>query len=443
MSINVTLLVLVSLLRGQKPLERLQSTLFVDVFRTPVTDTSRFVNRSATRYDLNMLAQRILGPDEAYQLFQEAERRHGLMRDQSLADDAFISELERKLAGSIGAASARALISQVVIGETISLYELMKIADETQRMRDYSQRLEQKSRLLEATAGQLKDANDRLTLLDSQKDDFLSQVSHEVRTPMTSIRSLSEILLETEDIPRQQTERFLHIIHEESIRMTRLLDGILDLSLLEGEQSSWPLAPIDPEQALDKAIDVCQGLASSSSLLLLQGARARGVDRAGRRRPPEPGVHQPDLECDQVQHQRAAIRARQQPGRGRSIPGAGGRQRPRHPTRRTRKNLPEILARLGPHPLRHAGRRARPGHQLANHAAPGRQPGLDAGRRPAAPASGSSWRWWRPDSRQRRTAAGADGSPSGAPPLRSDTPACDGQADACAERRTYTATQVT
>lgn len=274
MAINITLFVLLSLSRGQKPLERLQGTLFVDVFRTPASDASRIVNRSATRYDLNVLAQRILGPDEALQLFQKAEQRHGLIRDNSLADDAFISELERKLAGSIGAASARTMISQVVIGETISLSELMKIADEAQRIRDYSLQLEQKSRQLEATAGQLKDANDQLTLLDSQKDDFLSQVSHEVRTPMTSIRSLSEILLDEQDIKAAQSKRFLHIINEESIRMTRLLDGILDLSLLEGEKTVWPLTPIDPEIALDNAINVCQGLASTGSLRLLNGERA-------------------------------------------------------------------------------------------------------------------------------------------------------------------------
>ncbi|MGV3653476.1 MAG: histidine kinase dimerization/phospho-acceptor domain-containing protein, partial [Noviherbaspirillum sp.] len=274
MAANTLAFVLVSLASSQKPLERLQSTLFVDVFRTPHGDTSRFVNRSATRYDLNMLAQRILGPEEAFRLFQDAEHRHGLMRDHSLADDSFISELERKLAGSIGAASARTMISQVVIGETISLYELMKIADETERVREYSHRLEEKSRQLEATAGQLRDANQRLTLLDSQKDDFLSQISHEVRTPMTSIRSLSEILLEASDIQERQAQRFLHIIHEESLRMTRLLDGILDLSLLENGPEAWPLAPIDPEAALDKAIDICQGLASASGVSLQRGGRA-------------------------------------------------------------------------------------------------------------------------------------------------------------------------
>ena len=62
-------------------------------------------------------------------------------------------------------------------------------ARETQSVREYSRRLEEKSRELEAAASQLSEANQRLTLLDAEKDDFLSHVSHEVRTPMTSIRS--------------------------------------------------------------------------------------------------------------------------------------------------------------------------------------------------------------------------------------------------------------
>lgn len=263
-SVNTLLFIVISLLRQPNPLERLQSTLFVDVFKTPVNSTSRFVNRSAMTYDLNIVAQRILGADEALRLFEAAAHRHGLELDQAIANDDFISELERKLAGSVGAASARAMISQVVIGETISLYELQQIADETQRIRDYSHKLEEKSQQLETTARKLKDANERLTMLDSRKDDFLSQVSHEVRTPMTSIRSMSEILLETPDLERNQSEHFLQVIHQESIRMTRLLDGILDLSVLEGEKADWPLSPVNPEIALENAIRICKGLTPSS-----------------------------------------------------------------------------------------------------------------------------------------------------------------------------------
>ncbi|MCD6672783.1 MAG: sensor histidine kinase [Burkholderiaceae bacterium] len=276
LSINTLLFVLVSLAREQRPLERLQSTLFVDVFRTTAEAASGLIRRSAKTYDLNLLAERILGPDEARRLFRDASD-DPLRSGAGRADAAFISQLERKLAGSVGAASARAMISQVVTGETISLDELMKIADETQRIREYSERLEYKSRELEIAARQLSEANERLTQLDAQKDDFLSQVSHEVRTPMTSIRSFSEILLETPDLDTTRARHFLAIIHEESERLTRLLDSTLDLSLLERGEAPWALERIDPEKALDRSIRMCHGLAANTKVSVLDGERARGV----------------------------------------------------------------------------------------------------------------------------------------------------------------------
>ncbi|HLT27860.1 MAG TPA: sensor histidine kinase [Zeimonas sp.] len=277
LSLNTLLFVLGSLWREPKPLERLQATLFVDVFRTPAEAAAALIRRSATTYDLNLLAQRILGADEAGRLFQDAGAQGHSPAAAARAEDAFISQLERKLAGSVGAASARAMISQVVTGETISLDELIKIADETQRIREYSERLERKSRELEVTAAQLGEANERLTRLDAQKDDFLSQVSHEVRTPMTSIRSFSEILLDTPDLEAKQARHFLEIIHEESVRLTRLLDSTLDLSQLERGEAPWALERIDPEDTLDRSMRMCHGLAANTRVRLLDGARARGV----------------------------------------------------------------------------------------------------------------------------------------------------------------------
>lgn len=269
LTVNALLFVGVSLLREPRPLEHLQSALFVDVFRNRAADVSRFVSRSAATYDLNVLAQRLIGADEARRLFDESGQGPDLEPHQPIAGDALITELERKLAGSVGAASARTMVSQVVTGETISLTALKQIADETERVRDYSHRLEAQSRHLAATAAELESANQRLTRLDTQKDDFLSQVSHEVRTPMSSIRSFSEILLRTPELGRAQTERFLHIIHDESVRLTRLLDGILDLSALEGADAPWALTPTDPEIALRKAIDICRGLTARCGVRLL------------------------------------------------------------------------------------------------------------------------------------------------------------------------------
>ncbi|HEX7044579.1 MAG TPA: sensor histidine kinase [Burkholderiales bacterium] len=275
LSVNTILFVLVSLARDPRPLERLQATLFVDVFRAPTA--SGLVQRSAATDDLSMLLQRILGPDEGLRVFRQAAGARDGEADLPIANDDFITQLERRLAGSIGAASARAMISQVVTGETISLEELMKIADETQRIRAYSRQLEEKSRELEAAAEQLRAANERLRRLDSEKDEFLSQVSHEVRTPMTSIRSFAEILLEHRDLDKAEAQRFLRIIHDESVRLTRLLDNTLDLSLLERGERPWLIERIDPEAVLDSATRACQGLAAHARVRIVSGPRATGV----------------------------------------------------------------------------------------------------------------------------------------------------------------------
>lgn len=274
---NTLAFVALSLAREQRPIERLQSTLFVDVFRTPADAASGLMRRTAAVQDLSVLAQRLLGANEAREFFRQSAREQGLEGDTPTADDAFITQLERKLAGSVGAASARTMVSSVVTVETISLDELMKIADETQRMRAHSQQLEEKSRQLEATARSLAEANERLTRLDSQKDEFLSQVSHEVRTPMTSIRGFAEVLRNTPDLDAARARRYLDIIHDESMRLTRLLDSTLDLGLLERGEAPVAISAIDPEAALEGSLRLCQGLAAGARIRIESGERAAGV----------------------------------------------------------------------------------------------------------------------------------------------------------------------
>ena len=269
---NVTFLIGISLMREPKPIEWLQSALFVDVFRTASGDADRFVQRSAAAEDLFILGQRILGAEEARRLFAEAAREQGLEGGLPVATDVFIARLERELAGSVGAASAHAMVSQAAGGETISLGELMRIADETQQLVEYAAEVEKKSRELEAAAEQLRAANAQLRELDAKKDDFLSQVSHELRTPMTAVRSFSEILLDTEDLSDDQARRFLGIIHEESLRLTRLLNQILELNVLERGQGAIPTAPLDARDAVRRAVETTRGVAREAGGRLEIGA---------------------------------------------------------------------------------------------------------------------------------------------------------------------------
>ena len=273
--LNTTTLVCVSLATSQSALERIQATLFVDIFRRHPRAHPHILRGSATTDELFFVAERVLGWERARALFESSEIPRGEAASRLGVSSEFIAKLEREMASSIGAASAHVLLSKVVAGDSISLEEMMRIADETQQVIEYSHELEQKSLELRSIAHQLREANTLLEELHRQKDDFLSQVSHEVRTPMTSIRSFSEILLSDGGLNEAQRKRFVSIIHQESVRLTKLLDEILDLSALEHGESDWVNCSIDAEKVLDRAIAVCEALARQKAVKVESVSRAR------------------------------------------------------------------------------------------------------------------------------------------------------------------------
>ncbi|NOR62490.1 MAG: sodium:solute symporter [Rhodobacteraceae bacterium] len=260
MTLNITLFILGSLLSTPHPLERIQASQFVDVFRLDKSTGSYLVSRSATSEDLFTLAQRILGADPAQRLFLEMAQQQGKAQGLPDATDKLVQMLERELAGSVGAASAHAMVSQVAGGGTVSVDELMKIADETAQIMEYSQQLENQSHRLELAMQELRGANAQLTEMGAQKDAFLSQVSHELRTPMTSIRSFSEILRDSDNLDLPDAKRFLGIIQDESVRLTRLLDEILDLSHLESGRGQLLLEPVALQDAIEKSLNATGAL---------------------------------------------------------------------------------------------------------------------------------------------------------------------------------------
>ena len=254
-----------SLSRLPTPIERLQAALFVRVFEGR-DGSGTLRGRAATADQLFDLAQRIMGADRAYTIFRSYAAGQGETSPFPTVDDAFIAHLERRMAASVGAASARAMVLSATGSETISLDELVRIADETARLMEYSAEVTRKSGEIERAAAQLTAANDRLRTLDRQKDDFLSQVSHELRTPMTSIRAFTEILMDTPDLDPGERQRFIGIINAESIRLTALLDEILDVAVVESGDAGRPLEPIDPAVALDQALDACLGLSHAGGV---------------------------------------------------------------------------------------------------------------------------------------------------------------------------------
>lgn len=258
MSLNTLVFVAVSLGSFPSPLERLQGAQFVDVFLHSARPQS-WSGGVAQSEDLLIMAQRILGPIEAQALFRRAASKQGLVGYLPEPVPDFLNELERELSGSVGAATAHAMVGQIVGGASVSVKDLMAVADETAQMMEYSSQLEIKSEELTRTARQLREANEKLTALSVQKDAFLSQISHELRTPMTSIRAFSEILRDTDGLRSAEKAKYASIIHDEAVRLTRLLDDLLDLSVLESGQVNMNMRRGTLKDILDHAMAAAGG----------------------------------------------------------------------------------------------------------------------------------------------------------------------------------------
>ncbi len=86
--------------------------------------------------------------------------------------------------------------------------------------------------------------------IDKMKNTFISNVSHELRTPVTVLRSYIDTLYNCgEDLDKQTKDEFIEVMNEESDRLNRLVNDILDFSRLESanvelEKTSCNIGPI-------------------------------------------------------------------------------------------------------------------------------------------------------------------------------------------------------
>jgi two-component system OmpR family sensor kinase len=95
---------------------------------------------------------------------------------------------------------------------------------------------------------------------ERRKSRFVSDVSHELRSPLTGIRLAAETLLDG-DIEEADEKRFLATIIRESDRLTGLANDLLELQRIEGATGELPLARVDFTQAARLAVEANEPLA--------------------------------------------------------------------------------------------------------------------------------------------------------------------------------------
>lgn len=89
--------------------------------------------------------------------------------------------------------------------------------------------------------------------VERMKSEFLSMVSHELKTPITTIRAFQELMLFRE-FPPERKRKYLKICLDESERLQTLIEEILALSRLEAGQFAFTKSPVSLEQLVGEAL---------------------------------------------------------------------------------------------------------------------------------------------------------------------------------------------
>ncbi len=97
---------------------------------------------------------------------------------------------------------------------------------------------------LRGTLAVMRDITDEKRL-DRLRKDFVANVSHELRTPLTLLQGYAEALMDNFGEDPLQQEELIHIIHDETLRMRRLVNELLDLAQLESGHFSMHMDTID------------------------------------------------------------------------------------------------------------------------------------------------------------------------------------------------------
>lgn len=110
----------------------------------------------------------------------------------------------------------------------------------------------------------------RLRHLEEVRQDFVANVSHELKTPITSIKGFVETLLDEETFDPVNTRRFLTIIGKQANRLDAIIEDLLSLSRLEQSKGVVDLvvepAPVLP--IIEAAVELCQHQADARGVHL-------------------------------------------------------------------------------------------------------------------------------------------------------------------------------
>jgi len=94
--------------------------------------------------------------------------------------------------------------------------------------------------------------------LNKLKNDFIATITHELKTPLSSMRVLVDTLLEGRCESRQQETEYLQLISKENLRLSKLIDNFLTFSRMERNKQIFDIASASPVEIANNAAEAMQ-----------------------------------------------------------------------------------------------------------------------------------------------------------------------------------------
>lgn len=103
--------------------------------------------------------------------------------------------------------------------------------------------------------------------MDQMKTDLMSMVTHEIRTPLATVRGFAQILLKGA-IPEAKAKEFLEIINRQSNRLVNLVNDFLDITRIESGRQVITRGPVDMEKLIQGVLTDLRPLADEKNIAL-------------------------------------------------------------------------------------------------------------------------------------------------------------------------------
>jgi two-component system phosphate regulon sensor histidine kinase PhoR len=159
------------------------------------------------------------------------------------------------------------------------LHETVREAIQSDEPKDLEFRLPRGDTQLAVVAAPIKDGKStgavlvfhdvsEIRRLEAMRRDFVSGVSHELKTPLTVIQACTETLLDGAIEDRETAERFLKQIEEQSERLLQLILGMLQLARVQSGEQAFKREPVAVHEIAAELVRSMQPVAESKNIEL-------------------------------------------------------------------------------------------------------------------------------------------------------------------------------